>query len=166
MPPSPPPPPSFGHSTTNYTISPPTVPSAGPPGSRLLHLLTYNSAPFHDHWAFFLQFTSNPSLGVLIHAKGDVRVGFEFQIERAHDTDYTDTPPSKKIPLQWIDGTHIADEPVMLNHGVNMVDDTPVCRFETVVKQVEMPVKSLVPTTEAVCVQSTRLHVDIRLMKY
>lgn len=120
----------------------PRVALDGPAGSLLLELLTYNGAPFHDHWAFFL--VRSGSSGDRIHAKGDVRVGFEFQIEKGHNIRDTSDLPSKRTPLQWIEAKYLAVE------GQENGDGRPGSQFEECVREVEVPTKSLVSIDEAV----------------
>ncbi|KAH1338197.1 hypothetical protein KXV55_008234 [Aspergillus fumigatus] len=126
-PPPPPPPPSADRASTLATVPhPPTVASRGPPGAFLVELLIYN---------------------VMIHATGDVRNGFKFEIKRSHDFRTTQNPPTKRIPLQWVDGQYF-DEKAMFNNGQYKVDDVPVCRFESSVHKIKAPGKSLNATSD------------------
>lgn len=112
----------------------------------------YNGAPFHDHWAFFLARAEEPATGDRIHAKGDVRVGFEFQIERDVNLQTVDDPPSRRIQLQWVEGQYTELEGEAIDHR-------PVSRFENCIHEVAVPVKSLLSVSEAVS-SAPRTHGD------
>lgn len=88
----------------------------------------------------------SPDLGVMIHATGDVRNGFKFEIKRSHDFRTTQNPPTKRIPLQWVDGQYF-DEKVMFNNRQYKVDDVSVCRFESSIHKIKAPGKSLNTTS-------------------
>lgn len=142
-PPSPPPPPPPANVPTRAKgPQPPVVAAEGPPGSHLVELLVYNGSPFKDHWALFVQSKSSPSVGVVIHATGDVRNGFQFEIKRAYDVTRTSRRPTR-IPLQWVNGEYF-NQQAMLNGGVPKFDTSPTCAFEAQLKKVEAPGKSLV----------------------
>jgi hypothetical protein len=121
---------------------PPDVSAPGPDGAFLVHLLIYNGAPFHDHWAYWIQSRQNSDIGIIVHAAGNVRVGFEFQIKRSYGWDDGETPPTKRIPLQWVSGEYISDKAMQTSEDEG-VDRIPACPFEEVVHKVEVPVKSL-----------------------
>ncbi|KAL3496312.1 hypothetical protein BJX62DRAFT_232424 [Aspergillus germanicus] len=121
---------------------PPSTSIPGLEGAYLVHLLIYNGTPFHDHWAYWIQSRQNNDSGILIHAAGNVRVGFEFEIKRSYGWDDGETPPTKRVPLQWVSGEYISDN-AMVTSGDEEVDRIPVCPFEEVVHKVEVPVKSL-----------------------
>lgn len=108
----------------------------GPTGAFMVELLIYNGSPFNDHWAYWVRSQANRDIGVMIDAIGNVREG--FSIRRSHSFE----PPTKKIPLQWVDGKHF-DEKAMLNHGKQKIDNALVCGFETSVYKVKAPGKSL-----------------------
>ncbi|PGH11834.1 hypothetical protein AJ79_04631 [Helicocarpus griseus UAMH5409] len=121
----------------------PAVSFKGPTGSFLVELLTYNGAPFHDHWALWVSLHDDPNFGVYIHATGDVRNGFTFELKRSYHLDEaSDSIPTTRIPLQWVDAEHF-DEKAMFNDGKETFDHVPVCEFETSVHKVEAPKKSL-----------------------
>ncbi|OAA35527.1 hypothetical protein NOR_07912 [Metarhizium rileyi] len=121
---------------------PPSVNFNGPAGAFLVELLIYNGAPFKDHWAYWVRSHHEPEIGVFIHATGDVRNGFQFEIKRSHDLRVTGNRPTKKIPLQWIDGKYF-NESAMFNDGVHKIDTLPVCAFEASLYNVKAPGKSL-----------------------
>ena len=155
-PPPPPPPPSFGDKTgTNPAPSPPPVASKGPDGAFLVELITYNGHPFKDHWAYFVRSNTRFSRGVLLHATGDVRHGFKFEIKRYLDFVKTLTKPSARIPLQWVHGEYF-NEKEMFNNGTYVIDTEPVCQFEASVNKVKAPEKSLSASSAAV--RPTPLH--------
>ncbi|KAK3196607.1 hypothetical protein K4F52_000489 [Lecanicillium sp. MT-2017a] len=117
----PPPPPTSSGSRRPVTgvlgqPKPPSVSLNGPTGAFLVELLIYSGSPFKDHWAFWVCSHRDPELGVLVHATGDVRNGFQFEIKRSHDFRATGNRPSKRIPLQWVDGRYF-NETAMFNHG-------------------------------------------------
>jgi copper oxidase (laccase) domain-containing protein len=85
---------------------------------------------------------------VLIHAVGDVKTGFSFQIKRSHNFEITRTFPTKRISLQWVDGKDF-NEQAMLNNGVHKIDNRPVCAFEASAYKVQPPGKSLNTIDEA-----------------
>lgn len=128
----------------------PTTANIGPAGALLLELVVYNGAPFKDHWAYFVRSSSSASAGVILHATGDVRNGFEFQIKRSYDFASTATVPTARIPLQWIEGRFL-NEKDMLNNGVAKFDNVPVCPFESSVHKVKAPGKSLNSANQSVC---------------
>lgn len=134
FPPPPPPPPAApaGNRAQTATTSPqpPAVTAIGPPGTFKIELLIFNGYPYMDHWAYWVGSHSNPDIGVLIHAVGDVRNGFSFQIKRSHNFEITRTFPTKRISLQWVDGKHFSEQ-AMLNNGVLQTDNRPVCAFDT-----------------------------------
>lgn len=147
--PPPPPPPSFGTTARQARPSPPVVAAHGPPRALLLELVVYNGAPFKDHWAYFVRSSYNPSAGVMIHATGDVRNGFQLQIKRSYDFASTSTVPTSRTPLQWIDGRFL-DEGAMLHNGNYKNDDRPVCGFEGSLCKIKVPEKSLNTTSQNV----------------
>ncbi|EXM19423.1 hypothetical protein V3481_017838 [Fusarium oxysporum f. sp. vasinfectum] len=142
--PPPPPPPTFRAPTTGDRPTPqaPVVLENVPAGGLLLELIKHNGAPFNDHWAYFVQSSSSPSVGIVYEAIGDVRSGFQRQIWRNHDLN--SDPPSSRIPLQWIEGVFV-DEGLMLNSQGSI----PVCIFEESLHKVNVPEKTLNNTTES-----------------
>lgn len=147
-PPTPPPPPVSGVIPRPAAPNAPTVAPKGPEGAFLVELLVYNGSPFKDHWAYFVRSNTAPSKGVVLHATGDVRNGFKFEIKRAYDLDETNRKPDR-IPLQWVDARYF-DERAMFNNGVAMLDTVPVCRFEASAHKVKAPEKSLNSTDKKV----------------
>ncbi|KAF7865545.1 uncharacterized protein EAF02_009968 [Botrytis sinoallii] len=132
-PPPPPPPPIFSRPFTPAKLPPtPFPPPIGPPNTFLIELLTYNGHPYKDHWAYFIRSPSHPSIGVRLHATGDVRNGFRFEIQCSYNLYTTEDIPTKRIPLQWIDGGSILDAGgcgVDVSEDVDMYRRT-VCAFE------------------------------------
>ncbi|RAL01362.1 uncharacterized protein BO80DRAFT_424911 [Aspergillus ibericus CBS 121593] len=143
---APPPPPPPMSTERDFTLptspQPPSVAATGPAGDFLVQLLIYNGHPFKDHWAYWVCSHTSPDYGVMIHATGDVRNGFKFEVKRGHDFLATQNPPSKRIPLQWVSGEYF-DEAAMLNNGQYKIDNNPVCRFEASAHKVKAPEKSL-----------------------
>lgn len=137
MGPSPPPPTPLTQASSSKAVvsAPRAVPKAPavsperPAGALLAELVIYNGSPFMDHWAYFIRSSTDPSVGVYINAAGDVRNGFEIEIERNYNFDLTSRAPPKRIPLQWIDARYI-DERAMRDNGVPKLDNNPVCPFE------------------------------------
>ncbi|KNG91063.1 hypothetical protein ANOM_000754 [Aspergillus nomiae NRRL 13137] len=151
-PPPPPSPPLIGKTAPKL----PTVASEGPTGAYLVELLIFNGWPFKDHWAYWIRSPSDPDIGVQLHATGDVRNGFEFQIKRNYDFhDDNSERPSTRIPLQWIDGKYF-DERAMMNNGVLKLDNVPVCGFEASVYKVKAPGKSLNTVTETAILEGKK----------
>ncbi|KAJ5343376.1 uncharacterized protein N7506_003200 [Penicillium brevicompactum] len=135
---------------------PPAVAASGPPGAFLVELLIYNGAPFKDHWSYWVRSHQDPDLGVLIHAAGDVRNGFRFEIKRSHDFRATGNLPTKRIPLQWV-GKEFFIEKAMFNSGQYKVDQTPVCYFEASAHKVKVPEKTLRAVDDKVTSAPSRL---------
>jgi hypothetical protein len=127
---------------TSISHPKPAVSLKGPTGAFLVELLIWNGSPFKDHWAYFVQSHADPHVGVKIHATGNVRSGFEFEIKRSENLQTTDDIPSTRVPLQWVDAEYF-DEKAMLNNGKYEVDHSPVCPFESSVYQIKAPGKSL-----------------------
>ncbi|TWU71227.1 hypothetical protein ED733_001168 [Metarhizium rileyi] len=154
-PPPPPPPSGSRRSVASGTLQPkpPSVNFNGPAGAFLVELLIYNGAPFKDHWAYWVRSHHEPEFGVFIHATGDVRNGFQFEIKRSHDLRVTGNRPTKKIPLQWIDGKYF-NESAMFNDGVHKIDTLPVCAFEASLYNVKAPGKSLNNVDDKVSLQT------------
>lgn len=109
----------------------------------------YNGSPFKDHWAYWVSSSTRPDLGVAMDAAGNVRNGFEFQIKRSLDLSDPSDKPSKRVPLQWVDGKHF-DEGKMLNGGKYKVDNAPVCGFEASAHKIKVPERSLNAVEEMV----------------
>ncbi|KAK1515400.1 hypothetical protein CPAR01_16738 [Colletotrichum paranaense] len=131
----------------NKDPCPPPVPklivgSEGPQGAYLVELLVYNGYPFKDHWAYFVCSQSNSGVGVLIHAAGDVRSGFRFEIKRSYDLRASGRIPSNRIALQWVNSFYF-DETTMFNNGTYKVDTLPVCDFEASMHKAKAPEKTL-----------------------
>ncbi|BCS24062.1 uncharacterized protein APUU_40506S [Aspergillus puulaauensis] len=146
--PPPPPPPAVtaANQPNNPTVVPaPAVPPAGPPSSVLVHLLIYNGYPFKDHWAYFVQSRQHKHIGVKIHATGDVRTGFIFEVKRNHNLEATEDIPTKVVPLQWVDGA-LFDEATISgdDEKEEAIDNKPVGEFEEALYKVDVPGKSLV----------------------
>ncbi|KAM5433021.1 hypothetical protein MferCBS31731_007244 [Microsporum ferrugineum] len=142
--PPPPPPPPAGKKapTLPPAPKPPVVASKGPAGAFLVQLLVYNGSPFKDHWAFWVCSHTHPDLGVLIHATGDVKNGFKFEVKRGYDFRVTGNIPMKRIALQWVDAQYF-DEKAMFNNGKVKIDNGPVCGFEASAYKVKAPGKTL-----------------------
>ncbi|OJJ67628.1 hypothetical protein ASPBRDRAFT_58727 [Aspergillus brasiliensis CBS 101740] len=153
--PPPPPPPAPNPSQTQ--TQPPTIPPTGPKNALLLELHIFNGHPFKDHWAYWISSPTDPLIGVKVHATGDVRNGFIFEIKRSHDLRTSPDVPTKRIPLQWVDGRYL-DQKAMFNTGVEKIDHVPVCGFEEVLYKVKVPGKSLnsVTTTTTTTTSSSR----------
>lgn len=153
-PPAPPPlPPSFTKVCTD--LAPPIPPVVAPNSSEasyshLIELLTYSGAAFNDHWAYFVRRDAqHESVGVKIHATGDVRYGFRFEVKRSVDLTHSEEAPTKRIPLQWIEDAVLFDD-AMWNDGVYMEDSKPACGLEAELSKVAPPGKSLT-SIEEVC---------------
>lgn len=143
LPPPPPPPPAAKKASSSLpSPKPPVVTRTGPVGAFLVELLIYNGSPFKDHWAYWVRSHNDSDVGVLIHATGDVRNGFTFEIKRSHDFQATGNRPNTRIPLQWVDEMHF-NEKRMFNGGNRKVDTSPVCGFEASVHKVKVPGKTL-----------------------
>lgn len=141
-PPPPPPPPVVKKATVPPTApKAPSVDSKGPEGAFMVELLIYSGAPFKDHWAYWVRSHANPDVGVLLHATGDVRNGFSFEIKRRHDFRATGNLPTTRIPLQWVSASYF-DENAMLDKQ-RKIDNVPVGGFEASVYKVKAPGKSL-----------------------
>ncbi|CAH0016838.1 unnamed protein product [Clonostachys rhizophaga] len=140
-PPPVPPPPAFNQLHIRLP-KPPPVPQSGPDGAYLIELAVYNGYPFKDHWAYFVRSHTDPEIGVKIHATGDVRNGFQLESKRSHDLRDTVDIPSKRIPLQWVDGKYF-DSRKMFNGGVPVIESKPVCGFEDSVYKIPAPRKSM-----------------------
>lgn len=108
----------------------------------MVELLIYNGSPFKDHWAYYVRSHTEVDIGVRIHATGDVRNGFKFEVKRSHDLTNTLDIPTKRVPLQWVDAQHF-DEEVMLNWGVEKIDERPVCGFEACAYKPKAPGRTL-----------------------
>jgi len=65
---------------------------------------------------------NDPDIGVKIHATGDVRNGFEFEIKWSETLRTTEDMPTTRIPLQWVDAENF-DERAMLNNGEYQVNN-------------------------------------------
>lgn len=128
--------------------SPLVVPN-GPVGAFMVELLIFNGSPFKDHWRYWVRCHTNPDIGVELHATGDVRNGFEFEIKRSYDLKKTCNQPTTSIPLQWVDAKYF-DKKAMLNDGVQKFDNVPVCDFERSAHKVKVPDKSLNSASNAV----------------
>ncbi|KAF7886101.1 hypothetical protein EAF00_010204 [Botryotinia globosa] len=101
----PPPPPIFFKPFTAAKLPPtPSLPTLGLPNTFVIELLIYNGHPYKDHWAYFIRSPSHTSIGVRLHATGDVRNGFLSEIQQGHNLHTTEDIPTKRIPLQWVDG--------------------------------------------------------------
>lgn len=136
-------------SSSASRIAPPTVALTGPAGAFMVELLTWNGSPFKDHWAYFVRSNTDPDIGVKIHATGDVRTGFEFEIKRSENLRSTDDIPSTRVPLQWVDAQYFESQG-MLNDGKYKIDNSPACRFEESVSKIKAPGKSLKTVSDSV----------------
>ncbi|PYI09397.1 hypothetical protein BO78DRAFT_438000 [Aspergillus sclerotiicarbonarius CBS 121057] len=142
--PPPPPPPSTipTDSTSPPTLKPPNISPTPSPGPLLLELHIFNGHPFKDHWAYWIPSTTDPNIGVKIHATGDVRNGFIFEIKRSHDLRTSPDIPTKRVLLQWLDAQYV-NEKEMFNDGVEKIDYSPLCGFEESAYRVKAPGKTL-----------------------
>ncbi|CRK13896.1 hypothetical protein BN1723_010165 [Verticillium longisporum] len=147
-PPPPPPPPPLPPVEIKANTPPPApkppavVTPQNPAGAFLVQLVIFNGAPFKDHWAYWIPSKTDDSVGIQIHATGDVNNGFKFEIKRNHDFDATTTLPAATVSLQWIEASE-AEQKAMFDNGNSSVDGTPISRFETCLYQVKVPGKSL-----------------------
>ena len=147
--PPPPPPPAIKKLPVHNAPNPPAISPTRPRGAFLVELISYNGSPFKDHWAYWVSSPTYSDLGVSMDAAGDVRTGFEFQIQRSLDFSDSSNRPSKRVPLQWVQGKYF-DEGKMLNGGEYKVDNVPVCGFEDSAYKVEVPERSLNAVEEMV----------------
>lgn len=142
-----PPPPACPPTTTipapAPAAKPPIVSPTGPPGAFLVELLIYNGAPFKDHWAYFVRSHADPGIGTRIHAMGDVRSGFEFQINRQHDLRDPGNSPTNRVPLQWVDAKYFDYEEGVLDDRESRDNNVPLCGFEASAYKAKVPEKSL-----------------------
>lgn len=158
MPPAPPPPPPPPPPAVKTVLAlppapkPPIVAPNGPNGSFLVELVIFNGAPFKDHWVYFVRSHIGSHIGVLIHATGDVRKGFEFEVKRSHNFLVTLTKPTTRIPLQWVDGKYF-DEIAMFNNGSLKLDYAPCSGFEASAYKVKAPEKTLNAVDDTVSLQ-------------
>ncbi|AEO56596.1 hypothetical protein MYCTH_2301693 [Thermothelomyces thermophilus ATCC 42464] len=144
-PPPPPPPPAPAPRPArniSRTVEPPDVKDAGPAGYLLLSLAIFNGYPFKDHWGFFIHTSAASKKGIFLHAAGDVRHGFTFEIKRNLDFTKTSHEPTL-IKLQWVEGKYFSTD--MWNRGEYVVETpgSPKCGFETIAKGVAPPGKTL-----------------------
>ncbi|KAK6593115.1 hypothetical protein H4I95_11489 [Botrytis cinerea] len=134
--------PPFSPNPSLSQIYPRSIPSISrPPDTFLVELLTYNGHPYKDHWAYFIRSPSNPSVGVRLHATGDVRNGFRFEIQLDYNLYTTEDIPTKRISLQWVDGGKIPNEG-LCEADVDMYNRA-ICSFEESVRRAEVPGKTL-----------------------
>lgn len=142
VPPAPPPPPAPKPAAPSAPVAkPPTVAEPGPAGAYLVELLIYNGAPFKDHWGFWIGSHTNPSIGMLVHATGDVKNGFKYEIKRGYDISQT-SRSLRRIKLQWVDKQYF-NETTIYNSGQLKTDDVPASGFETSAHKVKAPEKTL-----------------------
>lgn len=141
-PPPPPPPPAFPSGSRPKTPPKLLVPNVGPRGALLLSLAIFNGRPFKDHWAYVVRRSNTDQKGIMIHAQGDVRNGFQFEIKRNIDFERTSRRP-QLVDLCWVDGAHF--DQAMWNRGVYVTElpGRPRCNFETVLASVPAPGPSL-----------------------
>lgn len=142
MHPPPPPPPPQAAPIPSPIHPPPVVSPTGPPNAFLVELITFNGAPFKDHWAYWIHSPDSPDLGVQIHAAGDVYNGFKREARRSLDFRTAIPVPTKRTPLQWVDGRFF-DERAMLNAGSFCDHYAPVTHFEISAWMVKPPGKTL-----------------------
>ncbi|KAE8394997.1 hypothetical protein BDV23DRAFT_178987 [Aspergillus alliaceus] len=141
--PPPPPPPAAQEAHKSLPVTKaPFVAVTGPAGAFMVELLIYNGAPFKDHWAYWVRSHVHPDIGVLIHAAGDVKNGFNLEFKRSHDFRSTGNRRTKRVPLQWV-GKEYFNEKLMLNDGKYKLDHVPVCFFEASAYKVKAPGKTL-----------------------
>ncbi|KGO42646.1 hypothetical protein PEXP_025170 [Penicillium expansum] len=145
--------------TSIYPDSKPAVSPTGPTGAFMVELLICNGSPFKDHWAYFVRSHADPDIGVKIHATGNVRTGFEFEIKRSENLQTSDDIPSTRVPLQWVDANYF-DEKAMLNDGEYKIDNAPVCRFERSTYEIKAPGKSLNTIIEGAKPRMKVIHRD------
>ncbi|KAF3183880.1 hypothetical protein TWF788_005352 [Orbilia oligospora] len=53
-----------------------------------ISLITYNGGLFKDHWSLFIP-TIGEDIGYRLHATGDLRTGFEFELIKRYDLENT-----------------------------------------------------------------------------
>ncbi|KAK6514938.1 hypothetical protein TWF506_007295 [Arthrobotrys conoides] len=53
-----------------------------------LSLISYNGGLFKDHWSLFIP-TVGTGIGYRVHATGDLRTGFEFELIEEYDLENT-----------------------------------------------------------------------------
>ncbi|KFA69917.1 hypothetical protein S40285_09560 [Stachybotrys chlorohalonatus IBT 40285] len=156
-PPGPPPPPKGGQAAPRSLPKPPIVAKQRPEGAFHLELIIYNGAPYKDHWAYFIQSSTNPNIGVVIHAIGDVRNGFSLECKRSYNIAVTRRRVTR-ISLAWIAGRHI-DENAMLGKGLsNNILNVPVDEFERSAFKVLPPGKTLNAAEDRVSDTTTQRH--------
>ena len=148
--PPPPPPPAFANAAPTPKAQPrPSVAEARRSGAFLVELFVFNAFPYKDHWAYWVSAGRDSTRGNYIHAFGDVRNGFTFEIRRSHDCSDPSDQPTTRIPLQWVANKYF-NETAMLNKGGTIIEGVPRCEFEKRLHAVKVPEKSLNVVVEKV----------------
>jgi hypothetical protein len=107
----------------------------------MVELLIYNGTPLKDHWGYWARSHKDSDIGAPIHATGDVKNGFKFEVKCSHDFRTTGNRPTKRIQLQWVKKEYF-DENAMLNDGKYKIDYAPVYTYEASSYKVKTPEKT------------------------
>jgi len=110
---------------------------------RQIYCLTYSSFPFKDHWSYFIPSVVNPRIGTKIHVEGSVRAGFNHEIVRNYNLDFT----HRTIHLHLLGEVPDADVHDTPSSGPLTIDTISRDNIERLALSVPAPGPSMNPTT-------------------
>ncbi|KAL2683282.1 hypothetical protein Neosp_007752 [[Neocosmospora] mangrovei] len=78
--------------------------------ARTIFLIVYNSRLFPAHWAIWIPSQSDPNVGKIVNAAGDVLTGFDITFERNYNIS-AESRPHQLISLGNVQDGHVVDVP-------------------------------------------------------
>lgn len=113
--------------------------------ARTISLIVYNSRLFPAHWVIWIPSQSDPRIGKIINAAGDVLTGFDITFERNYDIS-AESRPHKVIPLGQVEDVHAVDVPGDGSHRVESESQGNLVAWDPIEEaglSTPAPVKSL-----------------------
>lgn len=120
--------------------------------ARTIYLIVYNSRLFPAHWAIWIPSQSDPDIGRIINAAGDVLTGFDITFERNYDIT-AETRPHQVISLGQVGDGDVIDVPGDGSHRVESESQGDLVAWDSIEEaglSTPAPVKSLRPVS-SVC---------------
>ncbi|KAJ3454012.1 hypothetical protein MRS44_018644 [Fusarium solani] len=113
--------------------------------ARTIYLIVYNSRLFPAHWVIWIPSQSDPNIGKIINAAGDVLTGFDITIERNYSI-AAESRPHQVISLSQVEDVHVVDVPGDGSHRVESESQGNLVAWDPIEEaglSIPAPIKSL-----------------------
>ncbi|RSL69736.1 hypothetical protein CEP54_002105 [Fusarium duplospermum] len=126
---------------------------------RTIFLIVYNNRLFPAHWVIWIPSQSDPNIGKIINAAGDVLTGFDITFERNYNIS-AENRPHQVISLGQVEDGDVVDVPGDGSHRVESESQGDLVAWDPIEEaglSIPAPVKSLRPVSS-----SSHSRVEIR----